>query len=349
MPSSVEKEITHKSHDGAPIEAYTLRGENGAVARVISYGATLTKLWMPDRDGNLADVVLGFDDIAAYTGPHPHFGGIVGRYANRIARGKFALDGREYLLDINNPPNSLHGGKAGFDRHVWQAKPATDPSIAAVHFSYKSADGEEGYPGNLSVDVTYALTPNNELQIDYAARTDKPTPINLTNHTYFNFRGAGDVLGHVVQLNADSYTPVDATLIPTGEIRSVAGTPLDFRKPVAIGARIAEISGDPGGYDHNFIVNGATGTLRCAALVHEPETGREMEVWTTEPAVQFYSGNFLDGTLSGKKSATYTKHSGFCLETQHYPDSVHHPNFPNVILRPGETYKQTTIYSFSAQ
>jgi aldose 1-epimerase len=349
MAASVEKEISGKAHDGAPIEAYTLRSEGGAIAKVISYGATLVKMWMPDRDGNLSDVVLGFDAPESYTGPHPHFGGIIGRYANRIAKGRFTLDGKEYQLDINNPPNSLHGGKHGFDRRMWSAKPSSDPSTAAVSFTYVSTDGEEGYPGNLSVDVTYTLTHNNELKIEYTARTDKPTPLNLTNHSYFNFRGSGDILGHVLQLDADTYTPVDATLIPTGEIRPVAGTPLDFRKPVAIGARIAEIGGNPGGYDHNFIVNGKAGSLRHAARVHEPSTGRQMEVWTTEPGIQFYSGNSLDGSITGKKGIAYAKHSGFCLETQHYPDSVNHPKFPSVILRPGEVYNQVTVFRFSAR
>jgi aldose 1-epimerase len=349
MAASVEMEISGKTPDGAPIEAYTLRSEGGAIAKVISYGATLVKLWMPDRDGNLSDVVLGFDSAERYVGPHPHFGGIVGRYANRIAKGKFTLDGKEYQLDINNPPNSLHGGKVGFDRRMWTAHPSADASTAAVRFSHLSADGEEGFPGDLKVSATYTLTHNNELRIDYTAQADKPTPLNLTNHTYFNFAGNGDVLGHVLQLDADSYTPVDATLIPTGEIWPVAGTPLDFRKPAAIGAHIAEIGGNPGGYDHNFIVNGKAGTLRHAARVYEPSTGREMEVWTTEPGIQFYSGNFLDGTVKGKKGVSYAKHSGFCLETQHYPDSVNHPNFPSVILRPGETYNQTTVFGFSAK
>jgi aldose 1-epimerase len=349
MAASIEKEISGKTHDGKPIEAYTLRSESGSIAKIISYGATLVKLWMPDRDGNLSDVVLGFDGVENYLGPHPHFGGVVGRYANRIAKGKFTLDGKESHLDINDPPNSLHGGKLGFDRRMWAAKPSPDASTAAVRFSYSSADGEEGYPGNLNVDVTYTLTHNNELRIEYSARTDKATPLNLTNHSYFNFRGSGDILGHLLQLDADSYTPVDTTLIPTGEIRAVAGSPLDFRKPAAIGARIAQLSGNPGGYDHNFIVNGKPGALRHAARVFDPSTGREMEVWTTEPGIQFYSGNFLDGSVKGKHGIIYGKHSGFCLETQHYPDSVNHPEFPSVILRPAETYNQTTVFRFSAR
>lgn len=349
MPASLEKEISGKSSDGTPIEGYTLRSEGGAIAKILSYGATLVKLWMPDRDGNLSDVVLGFDSAESYLGPHPHFGGIIGRYANRIAKGRFTLDGKEYRLDINNPPNSLHGGKLGFDRRMWTAKPSPDASTAAVHFSYMSADGEEGFPGNLNVGVAYTLTHNNELRIEYSAQTDKPTSLNLTNHSYFNFAGAGDILGHVLQLDADSYTPVDSTLIPTGNILPVAGTPLDFRKPVAMGARIAELAGNPGGYDHNFVVNGKPGTLRHAARVYDPETGREMEVWTTEPGIQFYSGNFLDGSINGKKGISYAKRSGFCLETQHYPDSVNHPAFPSVILRPGETYRQVTVFRFSAK
>ncbi len=349
MPVSVERTPFGNLDDGTPVDAFTLRSAGDLVAKVISYGATLAKLWVPDRNNSLGDIVLGFDDLKGYLGPHPHFGGIIGRFANRIAKGKFTLDGREYQLAINDPPNSLHGGIKGFDRAVWAATPSTIPSIAAVRFTCASPDGEEGFPGNLGVAVTYSLTDENELKIEYSAQTDKPTPINLTNHSYFNLRGNGDILGHVLQLDADSFTPVDAALIPTGEIRSVAGSPLDFREATPIGLRINELRGNPAGYDHNFVVKGLSGTLRRAALVYDPESGREMEVWTTEPGIQLYTGNYLDGALKGKHGVVYAKHSGFCLETQHFPDSVNRPEFPSVILRPGETYSQTTVYRFSAR
>lgn len=349
---SVERSRFGVLEDGAPVDVFALRA--GVVeAKVINYGATLMELWVPGRDGKPGDIVLGFDNLKAYLGKHPHFGGIVGRFANRIAKGRFSLDGKEYQLAINNPPNSLHGGIHGFDRALWKAVPLSDPP-AAVRLEYVSADGEEGFPGKLSVAVTYLLTGGGsakneiELKIDYEARTDRATPVNLTNHSYFNFRGSGDILGHVIQLDADSYTPVDATLIPTGEIKLVAGKPLDFRKPAAIGARIGEVRGNPGGYDHNFVVNGAPGTLRRAARVTDPDSGREMEVWTTQPGVQFYSGNFLDGSTIGKNGFVHAKHTGFCLETQHYPDAMNHPNFPPVILRPDEVFRQTTAFRFSA-
>ena len=347
--ASVERSNFGTLDDGTVIESFTLRNAKGATARVITYGATLTELRVPDRKGELDDVVLGFDNLKSYRGPHPHFGGTIGRYANRIAKGRFTLDGKEYTLATNNGPNSLHGGNVGFDHRVWKAEALRESHVAAVRFSYLSKDGEENFPGDLSVAVTYTLTDANEVKIDYSAKTDKATPVNLTNHSYFNLAGAGsDVLGHVLYLNADQYTPVDSTLIPTGEIRSVKGMPLDFTKPTAIGAHISEIK-DIGGYDHNFVINGEPGKLRLAARVSEPSSGRQMEVWTTEPGVQFYSAIGLDGTIIGKHGVAYKKYGALCLETQHYPDSVNHANFPSAILRPGAVFHSQTIYKFSIQ
>jgi aldose 1-epimerase len=346
----VEKSTFGKMPDGTEIESYRLYNTQGASARVITYGATLTELHVLDKNGKLGDVVLGFDNLEGYLGPHPHFGGTIGRYGNRIAKGKFTLDGKEYQLAINNPPNSLHGGPTGFDRRVWKAEIVEKKDGAAVRFTYFSQDGEENFPGNLTVSVTCTLTNTNELKLEYTAETDKDTIVNLTNHSYFNLAGAGsgDILKHVLYLNADKYTPVDPTLIPTGEIASVAGTPLDFRKPTAIGAHIAEIK-DIGGYDHNFVLNGAAGTLRIAARVTEPTSGRQMEVWTTEPGVQFYSAIGLGGSIKGKGGVAYQKYGALCLETQHYPDSPNHPNFPSTILKPGTKFHSETIYKFSAK
>jgi aldose 1-epimerase len=335
--------------DGTAIDLYTLKNAKGATAKVITYGATLTELWVPDRSGKLGDVVLGFDNLQGYLGKHPWFGATVGRVANRIAKGKFTLDGKEYSLEINDPPNNLHSGSKDLSRMVWKAELVHERNGAAVRFTYDSPDGDEGFPGRLSVTVLYRLSNNNELQLEYTAKTDKATPVNLTNHSYFNLNGDKNILGQVLQLSADKYTPVDATLIPTGEIRAVKGTPLDFTHPVAIGAHIAEMEGDPGGYDHNFVLSAEAGKLKLAARVFDAASGRQMEVWTTEPGVQFYSGNFLDGTITGKRGVVYGKHSGFCLETQHYPDAVNHPAFPSVILRPQSIYSTQTIYKFSTR
>jgi aldose 1-epimerase len=334
--------------DGTRVEMFTLSNSAGAIAKVINYGATLTELWMPDRSGNMGDVVLGFDNLPGYVGKHPWFGATVGRVANRIAKGKFTLDGKEYPLEINDPPNNLHSGSKDLSRVVWQAEPLHEKDASGVRFSYLSRDGDEGFPGNLSVSVTYRVTNNNELELEYSATTDQATPVNLTNHSYFNLGGGHDILGEILYLAADRYTPVDSTLIPTGEIQPVKGTPLDFTHPTAIGAHIPEMKGNPGGYDHNFVM-GDPGKLKLAARVVDPGSGRQMEVWTTEPGVQFYSGNFLDGTIRGKRGIVYEKHSAFCLETQHYPDSVNHPSFPSVILRSGRTYRSETIYKFSAK
>lgn len=339
-----------KTPDGQSVELYEL--SNGRVtAEVITYGAILKSLKVPDRQGKAIDVVLGFDDLAGYLGSHPYFGATVGRFANRIAKGSFTLNGKTYTLARNNGPNSLHGGLKGFDKVVWKAEPVGGPSGPGVKFTYRSPDGEEGYPGNLTVSVTYTITAEDELKLDYAATTDAATPLNLTHHSYFNLAGpaSGSILKHELMLAADEYTPVDDTLIPTGALAPVVGTPLDFTNVTPIGSRIEQLKGDPVGYDHNFVIRGGGKTLTLAARVREPESGRIMEVSTTEPGIQFYTGNFLDGTITGKDGVVYKKHQGFCLETQHFPDSVHHPNFPSTILEPGKTYTQTTIYKFSAR
>ena len=345
----VEKSSFGKLSDGTEIEQYTLGNAKGAVAKVITYGATLTELWIPDKSGKNADVVLGFDKIDGYAGDQPYFGAIVGRYANRIAKGKFALDGKEYSLFVNNGPNSLHGGKVGFNRKVWKAEPVKVAHGAAVKFTYVSADGEEGYPGTLTVEATYELTDDSAVKISYRASTDKPTVINLTNHSYFNLSGAGsgDVLKNVLQLNADRYTPVGDTLIPNGELKSVAGTPFDFRKPTPIGDLSGKIPGIAG-YDHNFVLNGKAGTLQRIGNLSDPASGRSMEIWTTEPGVQLYIGIGLDGSNKGVGGA-YQKFGAVCLETQHFPDSPNHPTFPSTVVRPGQDYRSETIYKFSAK
>lgn len=350
MKIRVQKVGSNQTHNGQSVDLYVLTNKEGMVAKVLTYGAILTELQVPDRHGELNDIVLGFDDIDRYLGDHPYFGAIIGRFANRVAKGKFALNGKDYRLATNDGPNHLHGGLKGFDKVVWHAKPVQAEDCGGVELSYISPDGEEGYPGNLSVTVTYTLTDMSELKFEYTATTDKPTPVNLTNHTYFNLAGAenSDILGHELMLAADQYTPMDDSLTPTGEIKTVESTPLDFREPTAIGARIMQIAGTTGGYDHNYILE-KSGGLALAARVHEPTTGRVMEIFTTEPAVQLYTGNFLDGSVRGKKGVLYKKYHGFCLETQHFPDSVNQPNFPNTILRPGERYYQTTVHRFYAK
>ncbi len=347
---SIEKMGFGKTPEGTPVDLYVLSNDKMTV-KVITFGAIISEIDVPDRNGKMADVVLGFETLEGYLGGHPYFGAATGRVANRIAKGRFTLDGKEYKLAVNNTPNTLHGGLKGFDKVVWKATNASGAAGQAVKMTYLSPDGEEGFPGNLSVSVTYTLTPSNELRIDYAATTDKPTPVNVTNHSYFNLAGpaAGSILGHEMMLAADQYTPVDDTLIPTGEIGSVQGTPLDFTKPMALGSRIAEIKGEPGGYDHNYVLRSGGKELALAARVTEPDSGRVLEMFTTEPAVQLYTANFLDGTLKGKGGVVYKKHQAFCLEAQHFPDSVNQPKFPSTILRPGSTYTQTTIYKFSAK
>ncbi|MBL9126977.1 MAG: galactose mutarotase [Verrucomicrobiales bacterium] len=336
--------------DGALVKRVTLRNANGCIARFTSYGAMLTELHVPDRSGKLADVVLGFDSLAPYLAGHPFFGNTTGRYANRIAGGKFVLDGTTYTLAVNNGPNHLHGGLKALDKQNWETQTFDDPRGPSVRFRHRSPDGAEGYPGNLEVVVTYTLTEGNELRIDYEAKTDKATVINLTNHSYFNLKGAGegDVLGHVLQLSAARYTPGDEGLIPTGEILSVAGTPLDFRTPLAIGARWDALPEKLKGYDHNFVLNDwAPGKLVDCAVLYEPTSGRRMRVRTTEPGVQVYTAIHLRGVV-GKGGKTYSPYYGVCLETQHFPDSPNKPHFPTTVLRPGETFRSTTVYGFSA-
>lgn len=348
----VKKESYGKTAGGTPVDLYTLTNSHGIEVRVTNFGGIVTSLRVPDKNGKLADIVLGFDNLDGYLENKPYFGAIIGRYANRIANGKFTLDGHEYTLAKNNGPNSLHGGLKGFNKVVWLAEPFRNQQGTGVNLSYTSKDGEEGYPGNLHVKVSYTLTDKNELIINYEATTDKATPLNLTQHTYFNLAGEGngDVLGHEVQLNADRFTPVDNNLIPTGELRAVKGTPLDFTQPFAIGARI----NDPyeqlviaHGYDHNFVVNRKDDSLEKAARVHEPKSGRVLEVYTTEPGIQLYSANFLDGTIVGKHGYAYKQREAFCLETQHFPDSPNHPSFPSTILRPGKAFHSRTVFKFS--
>jgi aldose 1-epimerase len=341
-----------KATDGTEIQLFTLTNAAGLKATISTYGGTLTSLLVPDKDGKLSDVILGFDNVGGYLSPefkksNPYFGALIGRYGNRIKGGQFSLDGQAYTLAKNNGPNSLHGGNQGFNQKIWTAKPGTSADGQTLTLTYLSKDGEEGYPGNLTVTVVYTLTAANALKIDYTATTDKATPVNLTNHAYFNLAlgKSKDVLAHQVTIPADRYTVVDATLIPTGELKPVKGTPFDFTTPHAIGERIAQV---PGGYDHNWVLNQATGQ-HSAATVYEPTTGRTMEVTTDEPGVQFYTGNFLDGSLKGKNGVVYGKHAGFCLETQHFPDSPNQPKFPSTILKPGQTYHTTTSYTFGVR
>ncbi len=340
------------SPDGKEVQLFTLVNKQGFIAKVTTYGAMLTEMHVPDRAGQLGDVVLGFDNLDQYLAGHPYFGVTTGRYANRIAKGEFALDGKRYKLATNNDPNHLHGGDVGLDKQVWNAVSAMRPEGPSVRFSYTSPDGEEGYPGNLWIVVTYILTNDGELTIEYEASTDQATVVNLTNHSYWNLKdgGASSIHDHILQIHADHFTPVDATSIPTGEIAPVAGSPMDFTSPTTLGARIDQVGTDPTGYDHNYVLRpGKTRALRSIAILHEPETGRTMEVLTTEPGVQLYSGNYLDSTLTGKNGAVYARQNAVCLETQHFPDSPNQPKFPSTVLRPGETYRHVTIHKFSAK
>jgi len=341
-----------KTADGTPVEIYTLRNSKGMEARIMTYGGIIVSLKVPDKNGTFGDVVLGYDNLDDYVKNNPFFGALVGRYGNRIAKGKFTLDGHEYTLALNNAPNNLHGGPIGFDKKVWKvAKAELGPRGPRLKLTYLSKDGEEGFPGNLKVMATYTLTDDNGLRLDYTATTDKATLCNLTQHSYFNLAGKGDVLNHLVFINADKFTPVDNTLIPNGELKPVAGTPFDFCKPMSIGARINaddEQIKFGSGYDHNWVVNKPLGKLGLVARVTEPTTGRVMEVLSTEPGVQFYTGNYLDG-ITGKGGWVYQKRNGFCFEPQHYPDSPNHPQFPNAELMPGQTYQNTIIYKFSVQ
>lgn len=351
-PNKVKKESFGKTADGLEVDRYTLVNSHGLTAKVMTYGALLTELHVPDKKGKMADVVLGFSRLEDYLKGHPYFGCTTGRVANRIAKGRFLLDGKEYQVAVNNGPNHLHGGLKGLDKVIWKAEVVESDLGPAVRFSYQSPDGEEGYPGTLNISVTYTLTEVDELRIDYLATTDAATPVNLTNHAYFNLagEGSGKVLGHELTLYADFYTPVDETGIPTGEISKVEGTVMDFRSSTPIGSRIDQLTGDPGGYDHNYVLRKSEeGMLQTAAVLRDPSSGRTMEILTTEPGIQLYTGNYLDGTLSGKAGKTYAIRDAVCLETQHFPDSINQPHFPSTVLRPGAVYRTTTVHRFSAR
>jgi aldose 1-epimerase len=346
----VSRAVFGKTPDGQPVDVYTLTNVNGVEVRAITFGGIITSIRIPDRAGTLDDVALGFNDLEPYLRNPPYFGAIIGRYANRIAKGRFVLDGRTYTLAVNNRPNHLHGGVKGFDKVVWKANPFELASGVGLVFTHVSPDGDEGYPGTLSVKVTYTLSNDNDLAFEYEASTDRGTPVNLTQHTYFNLAGEGngDILGHMLTIPASRITPVGPDLIPTG-IASIAGTPFDFRTPTSMGARIR--AADPqikngNGYDHNFVLDRTRAGLELAARVEEPTSGRVLEVLTTEPGMQFYTGNFLDGSLTGKSGRPYGQRAGFALETQHYPDSPNHSAFPSTILRPGDAYRSKTVFSF---
>lgn len=348
---SINSETWGTTKNGQKVTLYTLRNSHGMEARIMNYGGTIVSLTAPDKSGQFADVVLGFDNFADYEAKNPFFGCIAGRYANRIAKGKFTLDGKEYTLAVNNGPNHLHGGKVGFDKKVWRANEVRRSNAVGVEMFYTSPDGEEGYPGKLDCHVTYLLTNDNAMEIEYSATTDKTTIVNLTNHSYFNLagEGSGSILDHTLKINADKFTPTDDTLIPTGELQAVAGTPLDFTQPHVIGERIGAdfVPLKQGqGYDHNFVISDRSG-MRTAARAKDPKSGRVLVVSTTEPGVQLYTGNHLN--VTGKGGHHYSRRDGFCLETEHFPDSPNHPSFPSVVLQPGDTYHNTCVYKFSAE
>lgn len=342
----IETQVLGKTTDGSEVHQYTLEAA-GLRVSAMSYGATLTGVWTPDRAGELANITLSLDALEDYLGGHPHLGSVAGRFANRIARGRFTLDGQSYSLATNNGPNHLHGGCFGFDKKVWRGEPLEQADRVGVRFSLVSPDGDEGYPGTLTTQVIYALTETGEMHMEYLAETTKPTIINLTNHAYWNLAGAGsgDVEAHVLTIHAAVYIPVDDTSIPTGEILPVAGTPMDFREPHTIGERIGLVGI---GYDHCYVVDGRPGNVRPAARVVDPASGRWMEVLTTQPGVQFYTGNYLTGKLGSRAGKKYDRHHGFCLETQHFPDSPNQPQFPSVVLRPGQRYREVTIHRFGS-
>jgi aldose 1-epimerase len=352
--ANVKEQSFGSTSDGTPVQLYTLTNENGMSVSITNFGGAVVSLMVPDRTGHKADIVLGFDNVKGYEELNSYFGALIGRYGNRIGQAQFKLNGVLYKLAKNNGENSLHGGVKGFDQRIWQAHPVTSKEGTALELTYVSHDKEEGFPGNLSVKVIYTLTKHNELKIDYTATTEADTVVNLTNHSFFNLagEGSGDVLKHQVTINADLFTPVDSGLIPTGELRAVKGTPFDFNKATAIGARIGDSDQQliyAKGYDHNWVLKIGSKPLSKAAEVYEPQSGRVMEVWTTEPGMQFYTGNFLDGTVKGKRGKAYIHRGAFCMETQHYPDSPNKPSFPTTILKPGGTYHTTTIYKFSAK
>jgi len=343
----VEKSFFGFMPEGDSVMLFTLRNENEIVVKITNLGGIITEIHTPDRDGKFGNIVLGFNNLDQYLAGHPNFGALIGRYGNRIADAQFTLDEKTYQLAPNNGDNTLHGGLIGFDDVLWVPEVISCDERAALKLSYVSPDGEEGFPGTLSVEVTYELLMD-KLFITYEAETDKATPVNLTNHSYFNLAGEGTILDHVLYINASKYTPVDEELIPTGELANVEGTPFDFRKPRVIGEKIAEVGGNPGGYDHNYVLDGSSEEKVLAAKLMDPKSGRSLEVITTEPGVQFYTGNFLDGSLvSG--DLTYVKNAGLCLETQHFPDSPNQPDFPSTILRPGERYVTQTIFKFGVE
>ena len=349
--TEVKKQAYGTMPDGTPVDLYTLTNSKGMQAGIITYGGAVVQLMVPDRGGKAADIVLAMDDLAGMRKQDAFFGALIGRYGNRIGHAQFTLDGQTFKLPANNGENTLHGGPEGFDKKVWKAEPGSGPDGQTLTLTYLSKDGEMGFPGNLNAKVVYTLTNNNELKLDYTATTDKPTVVNLTNHTYFNLAGEGDILGHEVMINADRFTPVDSGLIPTGELKPVKGTPFDFTTATPIGARINQ--DDPqlkagNGYDHNWVLNKNDASLAKAAEVHDPKSGRMMEVWTVEPGLQFYTGNFLNGSLQAK-GRTFAQRNAFCMETQHFPDSPNKPDFPSTTLRPGQTYHTTTLYRFSAK
>jgi aldose 1-epimerase len=343
----VDKVEWGKTTNGVPVDLYTLTNRKGMMVRIATLGATLVELHVPDRQGKLADVVLGAEDCAAYLKGHPAMGSTVGRFANRIGQAQFTLNGKTYQLAKNNGKHHIHGGPTGFLKRIWKAEPISSPTGLAVKFTYFSADGEEGYPGNLTVSVTYTLTQDGELRLDYEGTSDKDTPVNLTNHSYFNLAGAGngDVREHVLRLAADRFTAVDDAMIPTGELVEVKNSPMDFNTPTKIGSRFADLP-KTSGYDHNYVINGGGGKLAFAARLEEVGSGRAMEVWTTEPGVQLYTANGMKN-FPGKRGATYQKYAGVCFETQHFPDSVKHPNFPSCILKAGAQLKSQTIFKFT--
>ena len=347
----IKSEPFGKAPDGTPVELFTITNKNGVTVQITNYGGIITTLNVPDKDGNFKDVVLGYYTLDKYIEKSPHFGCLVGRFGNRIANGKFTLDGVEYNLFINNGPNSLHGGKIGFDKKVWTPEMVEMDNGAGLRLTYLSPDGEENYPGNLNVEAMYTLNDKNELILTFKATTDKKTVLNLTHHSYFNLKGHGngDILDHEIRFNSKQIVAIDSTSIPLGPLMDVSNTPFDFREAKTIGQ---DINADHkqikngGGYDHAFVIDGYDETLKLASVVRESVTGRIMEVWTTEPSVQFYTGNFLDGSITGKDGKVYQKRYGFCLETQHYPDSPNHPEYPTTVLKPGDVYEQTTIYKF---
>ena len=347
-PGTVTKHSFGQLPGAGEVNLYTLVNHSGITLKVTNYGCRITSLLLPDKNGKCADVVLGFDSLSGYLSNNPYFGAVVGRYGNRIAKGKFEIDGNQYTLAQNNGVNHLHGGLKGFDKVVWKAEDFATGNSVGLKLHYLSKDGEEGYPGNLNVDITYTLTDDNKLTIGYNATSDKATPINLTQHTYFNLAGSGDIKAHELMIASSKYTVVDSTLIPTGELRDVKGTPYDFTTVKTIGKDLISTGGNPIGYDHNFVLN-TKGLSDLAVRVVEPVSGRTMEVYTDQPGVQFYTSNFLDGTITGKYGRIYTQYSALCLETQHFPDSPNHPAFPTAILKPGETYHTTTIFKFAVK